>query len=100
MIFLTEELCKNYLDKTDYTHSHQTETEFKNKSSVDCLTRNIVYIINDNIFKISSVCYTADNMKTRFANHNSQIKSNKRLCEVSKHIADNSILHQLDKSSY
>ena len=43
--------------------------------------------------------YTADNMKTRFANHKSHIKFNKRLCEVSKHIADNLILHELDKSS-
>ena len=38
-------------------------------------------------------------MKTRFANHKSHIKFNKRLCEVSKHIADNLILHELDQSS-
>ena len=38
-------------------------------------------------------------MKTRFANHKSHIKFNKRLCEVSKYIADNLILHELDKSS-
>ena len=38
-------------------------------------------------------------MKTRFANHKSHIKFNKRLCEVSKHIADNLILHEQDKSS-
>ena len=67
---------------------------------IDCLTRNVIYLINDNICKISSVGYTADNMKTRFANHKSHIKFNKRLCEVSKHIADNLILHELDKSSY
>ena len=48
------------------------------KSVIDCLTRNVIYLINDNI-KISSVGYTADNMKTRFA-------KNKRLCEVSKHL--------------
>ena len=38
-------------------------------------------------------------MKTRFTNHKSQIKYNKRLCEVSKHFPDNLILHTLDKSS-
>ena len=63
------------------------------------MTRNVIYLINDNICKISSVGYTADNMKTRFANHKSHIKFNKRLCEVSKHIADNLILHELDQSS-
>ena len=62
------------------------------------MTRNVIYLINDNICKISSVGYTADNMKTRFANHKSHIKFNKRLCEMSKHIADNLILHELDKS--
>ena len=38
-------------------------------------------------------------MKTRFANHKSHIKFNKRLCELSKHIADNLILHEPDESS-
>ena len=93
-----KKLLKNYLIKTDYAYSHQTETRFKIKSVIDCLTRNVIYLINDNICKISSVGYTADNMKTRFANHKSHIKFNKRLCEMSKHIADNLILHELDKS--
>ena len=55
--------------------------------------------MNDNIFKIRSVGYTADNMKTRFTNHKSHIKFNKRLCEVFKHMADSLILHTLDKTS-
>ena len=92
-------LCKNYLIKSDYAYSHQTETKFRIKSVIDCNTRNIIYIINDNICKISSVGYTADTMKTRFTNHKSHIKFNKRLCEVSKHMADNLILHELDKTS-
>ena len=60
--------CKNYFTKSDYAYSHQTETKFIIKSIIDCNTRNIIYIINDNICKISSVGYTADNMKTRFTN--------------------------------
>ena len=49
--------------------------------------------------KVSSVGCTADALKVRFRNHKSHIKYNKRLCEVSKHFADNQILHVLDKSS-
>ena len=60
----------------------------------------MIYAINDNICKVSSVGYTADNMKTRFTNHKSHIKYNKRNCEVSKHFADNLNLHKLDKSSH
>ena len=40
-------------------------------------------------------------MKTRFTNHKSHIKYNKRLGEVSKHFSDNLILRTLDiKSSH
>ena len=59
----------------------------------------MIYIINYDVCKISSVGYTADsadNMKTRFTNHKSHIKYNKRLCEVSKHFSDNLILRSLD----
>ena len=94
-------LCKNYLIKTDCAYSHQTETRFKIKSVIDCLTRNVIYLINDNICKISSVGYTADNMKTRFANHKSHIKFNKRLCEVSKHIKSRAnILTRVQSKAY
>ena len=84
-------LCKNY--------SHQTNTKYKIKDIIDCNSRNVIYNINDNVCKISSVGYTADNMKTRFTNHKSHIKYNKRLYEVSKHFSDNLILHTLHKSS-
>ena len=92
-------LCKNYLLKTDKAYSHQTNTKYKIKDIIDCNSKNVTYIINDNVCKISSVGYTADNMKTRFTNHKSHIKYNKRLCEVLKHFSDNLILHALDKSS-
>ena len=39
-------------------------------------------------------------MKTRFTNHQSHIKYNKRLYEVSKHFSDNLILPTLDKLSH
>ena len=93
-------LCMNYLLKTDKAYSHQTNTKYKIKNIIDCNSRNVIYIINDNVCKISSVGYTADNMKTRFTNHKSHIKYNKLLCEVSKHFSDNLILHTLDKSSH
>ena len=92
-------LCKNYLLKTDKACSHQTNTKYKIKDIIDCNSRNVIYIINHKVCKISSVSYTADNMKTRSTNHKSHIKYNKRLCEVSKHFSDNLILHTLDKSS-
>ena len=92
-------LCKNYLVETQFAYSYHTNSRFKISGVVDCNTTNIVYIINDNTCKISSVGCTADSMKVRFRNHKSHIKQNKRLCEVSKHFSDNQHLHSLDKSS-
>ena len=51
------------------------------------------------ICKVSSVGYTADNLKTSFTNHKIHIMFNKRFCEFSKHFADNINFHHLDKSS-
>ena len=93
-------LGKNNLLKTGKAYSHQTNTKYKIRDIIDCNSRNVIYIINDNVCKISSEGYTADNMKTRFTYHKSHIKYNKRLCEVSKHFSDNLILHTLDKSSH
>ena len=65
--------------KIDQAYSHQTNTKYKIKDIIYCNSRDVIYIINDNVFKISSVGYTAANMKTRFTNHKSHIKYNKRL---------------------
>ena len=94
-------LCvvKNYLVTTDVAYSFHTNTKFKIKGNLDCDTHNVVYVINDKTCKLSSVGCTADCMKVRFRNHKSHIKSNKRLCEVSKHFSDNNHVHSLDKST-
>ena len=62
-------MCKNYLLKTDKAY-----TKYKIKDIIDCNSKNVIHIINDNVCKISSVDYTADNMKTRFTNQQSHIK--------------------------
>ena len=80
---------KKLFIKTDKAYSHQTNNKYKIKDIIDYNSRNVIYIINDNACKISSVGYTAANMKTRFNNHKSHIKYNKLLCEVSKHFSDN-----------
>ena len=67
-------LCKKIFIKTDKAYSHQTNTKYKIKDIIYCNSINVIYIINDNVCKISSVGYTADNMKTRITNHKSHIK--------------------------
>ena len=92
-------LCKNYLVKTTHAYSYHTNSKFRINGVVDCNSENVVYIINDKVCKISSVGYTKINMSSRFTNHKSHIKHNKRTCEVSKHFADNEFIHVLDKTT-
>ena len=92
-------LCKNYLVKTAWAYSFHTSSRFKIKGTLDCDSKNIVYIINDKVCNLSSIGCTADTLKVRFSNHKSHIKSSKRTCEVSKHFSDNTSLHVLDRSS-
>ena len=92
-------LCKNYLVKTSWAYSFHTNSKYKIRGTVDCDTKNIVYIINDKVCNLSSIGCTADALKVRFRNHKSHIKAFKRLCEVSKHFSDNTSVHNLDRSS-
>ena len=92
-------LCKNYLKTTEYAYSYHTSTRFRIRETVDCNSKNVIYIINDKICNVSSVGYTTDSMNVRFTNHKSHIKYNKRFCEVSKHFAHNISFHHLNKSS-
>ena len=92
-------LCKNYLVKTTWAYSFHTSSRFKIKGTLDCDSKNIVYIINDKVCNLSSIGCTADTLKVRFSNHKSHIKSSKRTCEVSKHFSENTSLHILDRSS-
>ena len=58
-----------------------------------------MYVINDLIYKISSVDCTSESIKVRFRNHKGHIKHERRTCEVSSHFTDNRTHHILDRSS-
>ena len=93
------DLCKNYLKSTKTVYSFHTNSVFTINQNLDCDCKNLIYVINDLICKISSVGCTADSMKVRFRNHKSHIKCGYRNCEVAAHFADNRVMHNLDLSS-
>ena len=68
-------------------------------TNIDCNSKDVIYLINDKVCKLSNVGCTTDSLKTRFSNHKSHIKFKKRTCEVSKHFSDCETLHDLDKAS-
>ena len=93
------DLCKNFLKVTNTAYSFHTNSVFNINQKLDCDSKNVIYIINDTVCKLSSVGCTSDSMKVRFRNHKSHIKNKRRTCEVSCHFIDNESTHVLDKSS-
>ena len=84
---------------TNTAYSFHTNSVFNINQKLDCDSKNVIYIINDLLCKLSSVGCTSDAMKVRFRNHKSHIKNKRRTCEVSCHFIDNESTHVLDKSS-
>ena len=93
-------LCKNNLVKTKTVTSYHTNEVFKIYCKIDCNSCNVIYLINDNVCRISYTGCTVDSLKTRFSNHKSHIKNIKHTCELSKHFINNPVIHELDKTSF
>jgi len=93
------DLCKNFLKPSTTIGSFHTNQVFSIKGRLDCDTKNVVYIVNDNICKLSYIGCTSDSLKVRFRNHKSHIKTQRRTCELSCHFIDNEILHNLDRTT-
>ena len=93
------DLCNNFLKQTNTAYSYHTYSIFNINQNVNCESKNVVYIINDLICKISSVGCTSESIKVRFRNHKSHIKHERRTIEVSSHFTDNRAHHILDRSS-
>ena len=92
-------LCKHYLVTGNVVKSHHNNRTFTIKQYVDCSTPNIVYLVNDNICKLSNVGCTTDGMNCRWSNHKSHIKKGIRTCELVNHVIDNTQHHVLDKTT-
>ncbi len=92
------DLCNNFLKETTTVYSFHTNQVFSIRQNMNCTLENVVYIINDLKCNLSSVGCTANSLKVRFRNHKSHIKKCRRTCEVSSHFADNTSIHNLDKS--
>ena len=76
------DFCNDFLKQTNTAYSYHTNSIFNINQNVNCESKNVVYVINDVICKISSVGYTSESIKVRFRNHKSHIKHERRTCEV------------------
>ena len=86
-------LCKNHLTTGDTFQSYHCNRTFKIKDNINCTTQCVIYLINCKICQKSNVGCTTNSMNTRWANHRSHMKYNRRTCELVNHVIDNSDKH-------
>ena len=81
-------LCKNYLNVTKTVTSQHTSQVFEIESILTCNTECVIYIIDCLKCCLSYVGYTTGNMKKRFSNDKTHIKTNSRTCTIVNHYLD------------
>ncbi len=93
--------CNNFMSEGSTFSSPNTAQTFNVKSHIKCTTKNVIYVIYDKICKDRFyVGYTCDDMKTRWSNHKSHIKKDKKTCEIASHFIQNAhSIHKLDKTN-
>ena len=92
-------LCKHYLVPGNTAKSHHNNRSFTIRQYVDCSVLNVIYLVNDNLCKLSNVGCTTNSMKDRWSTHKSHIKKGIRSCELASHVIDHPQQHVLDKAS-
>ena len=78
----------NYLrDKGQFFHSTSLKRRFKLRQNVNCLSRNVVYLVTCKKCQMQGVGETTD-FKKRMANYRSCIRNGKISCNVDKHFVE------------
>ena len=87
--------CLQFLCCTKTAKSYHSDYIVNISSRITCDTPGVCYLINDKICRRSSVGSTLYEFKTRWRNHKSHIRKDRKTCEISKHF--NSEFHNLIK---
>ena len=67
------DICNKFLKQNKTEYKFYANSIFKINYNVNCESKNIVYIINDLVCKVSSVGYTSENIKVNFRKHKNHI---------------------------
>ena len=93
--------CINFIVESKTVTAPNTNQVFNIKSRITCQTKNVVYLITDQMCKnVIYIGYICDDMRTRWRNHKSHIKMGHKSCEIASHFKKlDSTVHKLDKTT-
>ena len=80
--------CKEFLKACTSFRSTTTGRAFTIQKSLNCKSKNVVYLAECVAYQLQSVGSTSD-FKKRLANYKPHIKHNKRTCSIETHFIDN-----------
>ena len=89
--------CKLFIKESKTAKSFHSDFIVNIQGKLTCDTLGVIYLINDKTCQRSSVGSTVSNFKTRWSNHKSHIKQNRRTCVISVHF-NNGEFHDIPKS--
>ena len=90
-------MCKNYLVECKEFSSFHTQQIFRHKMRISCGSEVVIYKIDCLTHSKSYIGYTTTNIKLRFSNNKTHLKTNNISCEIIKHLRD--CEHNIDFSS-
>ena len=83
-------MCRLFLIESTHAWSYHTKDRFQIKGNLSCQTENAVYILQDEICKLSSIGVSTGPVANRWTNHKSHIRCSKKICTVASHFIENS----------
>ena len=92
------DLCCNYLLEAGEFSSFATGRSYQIKQNLGCNSTGIIYLASCNKCKVQYVGSTSNAFKVRFRNHKSDMKRNKKSCELAIHF--NKFPHNLSDFNF
>ena len=86
------DLCKKFLMESDRFWSYATGRSYIIKEKVSCTSANVTYLISCTRCNLQYVGSTSNQLKVRFWNHKSAMKTKKTTCETVIHF--NHLVHE------
>ena len=92
-------LCKNFLVSGSSFKSYHCRDTYQIRDHLTCETQGVIYMVNVLRCERSYVGYATTNMKKRWANTKSHIKTFRKSCEVCTHIIECSNHSNIDRTT-
>ena len=91
-------ICKNFLIQDSNFKSLSTGRTYQINQNLSCSSKNVVYLDSCKKCNLQYVGSISTELKVRFRNHKSSMRTNKKTCELAVHF--NCTKHEISELSF